>query len=151
LPEHEVNTETLFDDRHVVLAPAQSKWTKRRNVVLADVINEPWILPPPDSPVGSYIGEAFRAAGLKPPRACVVSFSIPLHQRLLATGRYLTALPISMLLHNEHLPLRRLAVKFPAGSRPIQMMTMKNRTLSPLARLFIDCAREVAKPLAKAQ
>jgi hypothetical protein len=26
---------------------------------------------------------------------------------------------------------------------------MKNRTLSPAAQLFIDCAREVAKPLAK--
>jgi hypothetical protein len=29
------------------------------------------------------------------------------------------------------------------------IMTLKNRTLSPLARLFIDCAREVAKPLAR--
>jgi hypothetical protein len=29
-------------------------------------------------------------------------------------------------------------------------MTLKNRTLSPLAERFIDCARELAKPLAKA-
>jgi hypothetical protein len=28
-------------------------------------------------------------------------------------------------------------------------MTLKGRTLSPVAQLFIDCAREVAKPLAK--
>jgi hypothetical protein len=27
---------------------------------------------------------------------------------------------------------------------------LKNRTLSPLAERFIDCAREVAKPLARA-
>lgn len=31
----------------------------------------------------------------------------------------------------------------------IGIITLKNRTLSPLAQLFIDCAREVAKPLAK--
>jgi hypothetical protein len=27
-------------------------------------------------------------------------------------------------------------------------MTLKNRALSPVAQLFIECAREVAKPLA---
>jgi hypothetical protein len=26
-------------------------------------------------------------------------------------------------------------------------MTLKNRTLTPVVKLFIDCAREVAKPL----
>lgn len=28
-------------------------------------------------------------------------------------------------------------------------MTLKNRTLSPLAQLFIACARDIAGPLAK--
>jgi hypothetical protein len=28
-------------------------------------------------------------------------------------------------------------------------MTLKNRTLTPVVRLFIECAREVVKPLAK--
>jgi hypothetical protein len=32
---------------------------------------------------------------------------------------------------------------------PNGIATLKNRTLSPVAQLFIDCAREVAKPLAK--
>ena len=32
---------------------------------------------------------------------------------------------------------------------PVGIMTLKNRTISPVAQLFIDCAREVAKPLAK--
>jgi DNA-binding transcriptional LysR family regulator len=151
LPKLEASAEMLLDDRHVVLAAVHSKWTRRRNIALADLIDEPWVLPPPDSPVGSYVAEGFRAAGLEPPRACVVSFSIPLHERLLATGRYLTALPISMLSHNEKPQLRRLSVKFPVRSRPIWIMTLKNRTLGPLARLFIDCAREVAGTVAKAQ
>jgi hypothetical protein len=29
------------------------------------------------------------------------------------------------------------------------IITLKNRTLTPVAQLFIDCAREVAKPMAK--
>jgi hypothetical protein len=32
---------------------------------------------------------------------------------------------------------------------PIGIVTVKNRTLSPVAQLFIEAAREVAKPLAK--
>jgi hypothetical protein len=31
----------------------------------------------------------------------------------------------------------------------VEIITLKNRTLNPLAQLFIDSAREVAKPLAK--
>jgi len=31
---------------------------------------------------------------------------------------------------------------------PTNIITVKNRTLSPLAELFIACAREVARPLA---
>jgi DNA-binding transcriptional LysR family regulator len=149
LPEQHGNVELLFDDRHVLVVAANSPWARKRNLTLAQLIGEPWVLPAPDTTVGEYIVDAFRAAGIEPPRASVLTFSLPLHRRLLATGRYLTALPLSML-HYGATSLRRLAVKFPARPRPVGVMTLKNRTLSPLAERFIDCAREVAKPLARA-
>src|ERR1700680_3025212 len=139
----------LFDDRHVILAGEKNKWIRRRNIELANLIDEPWIFPPPDTPVGLYIAAGFRAAGLEPPRAHVLSLSIPLHQHLLSTGRFLTALPLSMVVHSQHLPLRMLPVRFSAESRPIVIATWKNRMRSPLASLFIDCARSLAEPLVK--
>jgi hypothetical protein len=42
-----------------------------------------------------------------------------------------------------------LSVELPATHRKIGIITLKNRTISPLARLFIECAREIAKPFAK--
>jgi hypothetical protein len=42
-----------------------------------------------------------------------------------------------------------LPVELPTARRPNGIVTLKNRALSPVAKLFIDCAREVAKPLAK--
>ena len=42
------------------------------------------------------------------------------------------------------LPVELPPTRFPSG-----MVTLKKRTLSPVARLFIDTAREVARPLAK--
>jgi DNA-binding transcriptional LysR family regulator len=147
--EKDTDVEVLFDDPHVVLAGTKSKWTRRRNISLTDLINEPWVLPPWDTSVGLYISEAFRTAGLEPPRPHVLTFSIPLHLHLLATGRFLTALPLSMLVHSRHLSLKPVPVEFPARSRLIGIVTLKNRTLSPLARLFVDGAREVGNSLGK--
>jgi hypothetical protein len=48
----------------------------------------------------------------------VVSFSIPLHQHMLATGRFVTSLPRSLLQFAKHLPLARLSVDMPALPDP---------------------------------
>jgi DNA-binding transcriptional LysR family regulator len=149
IPADNAKIEILFDDRHVLVVAADSPLARKRNLTLAQLIREPWVLPPPDSIVGSYIADGFRAAGVEPPRATVLTFSLPLHRRLLATERYLTTLPRSML-HFGPTSLRELAVKFPVRPRPVGIMTLKNRTLNPVAERFIDCARELAKLLAKA-
>ena len=148
LPAQDADIEMLYDDSHVVMAAANSRWARKRNLTLGQLVDEPWVLPPPNTPVGIYIADGFRAAGVEPPRANVVTYSLPLHRRLLASGRYLTALPISMS-HYGQTSLRRLAVEFPARPRPNGIMTLKDRTLSPLAHRFIECARLVAKPLAR--
>jgi DNA-binding transcriptional LysR family regulator len=148
--EKDIEVEVLFEDRFVVLAGAESKWVRRRKFTLADAIDEAWVLPPPDSLPGLSIAEVFRARGLEPPNAHVVSFSIPLHHHLLATGRFLTMLPMSMLRFGKHLPLKLLPVETPENTYPTGIVVLKNRTLGPLARRFIDCAREVARPLRKA-
>lgn len=149
LPDQEADVEMLFDDRFVLLVGASSPWARKRNLTLAQLIREPWVLPPPDSTIGRYIADGFRAANVAPPLASVITFSLPLHQKLLASGRYLTALPIS-ILHYSEMQLRRLAVKYPARPRAVGIVTLKNRSLTPLAQRFIDCAHLLAKPLAKA-
>jgi DNA-binding transcriptional LysR family regulator len=146
--DDDINAEFLFDDRFVVLAGAQSRWTRRRRIELQDLLQEPWVLPPAGAVA---IAAAFRAAGVEPPRQHVLSFSVPLHQHLLATGRFITMLPISVLHFSKHLPLRPLRVKLPAIPRPVAILTLKNRTLSPLARRLIETARQVAKQLPKQQ
>ena len=46
-----------------------------------------------------------------------------------------------------HLPLKVLDVQFEGLFRQIALMTLKDRTISPLAKLFMDCAREMATGL----
>ena len=147
--EGDTKIEILFDDQFVVMAGSPTEWIRRRKLALADLLNELWVLPPSESLPGQYISQAFRTSGFEPPRAHVVSFSIPLHYHLLATGRYITMLPRSMLRFGKHTPLKLLPVKSPAGAYPIGILTLRNRTLSPLAQFFTTCAREVAKQLEK--
>jgi DNA-binding transcriptional LysR family regulator len=150
-PGPDVNVELLFDDRFVVMAGAKSKWARRRKITLAGLLTELWVLPPTESIPGRSIAQAFRAGGLELPRIHMVSFSLPLHYHLLATGRFLTMLPVSMLHFGKHLPLKLLPVELRGDPYPTGIITLKNRTLSRLALLFISCAREVVpgapKPL----
>jgi DNA-binding transcriptional LysR family regulator len=80
----------------------------------------------------------------------VVAFAHEMRINLLRTGRYLTILPQSVLrVPDKHPFLSELNVKRPIVSGPIGILTLKRRTLSPVAQLFIDCAHEVAEPLAR--
>ncbi len=145
----DIESTVLFEDQHFIMAGESSKWVRRRKIKLPQLIEEPWILPPPESPMGLSIAEAFRSNGVEPPQSRVTSFSIPLCHHLLATGRFLTLHPIVMARLGNYLPLKRLDVEFAGVRRHVRIVTLRNRTLSPLARLVIECAREAAKPLAR--
>jgi DNA-binding transcriptional LysR family regulator len=142
-----IQIEILFNERQVVMAGAKSKWARARKLALSDLISEPWVLPPPDSIGAFHIAEAFRASGLTPPCAQVQTFSMPLTHHLLASGRFLSMQAVEMVRLAGHLPLKVLDVHFEGLSRQIALMTLKDRTISPLAKLFTDCAREMAMGL----
>jgi DNA-binding transcriptional LysR family regulator len=141
--------QVLFLDALVVAAGAQNPWTRRRKVRLAELVNEPWALSPADGYIGSLVVEAFRASGLDLPPATVFTTSIHLRNNLLAGGRFMTLMPhfaLQSLAKNKS--LKALPIQLPTTRRPVGVVTLRNRTISPVAQLFIDCAREVAKSIA---
>jgi DNA-binding transcriptional LysR family regulator len=148
--DERVSFEFLFESPYVVAAGANNPWLKRRRIALADLKDEPWALPPPEGRFGSYVVDVFRAAGLDFPRAAVVASALELRANLLKTGRYLAIFPDFWLkLPEPHPFIRKLPVDLSVASGPIGIVTLKNRALNPAAQLFIEAAREVAKPLAK--
>jgi DNA-binding transcriptional LysR family regulator len=147
--EDHMNAEILFQEPHVVLAGASNSLTRRRNIELADLIEEPWTLPPPDSLFGGVVLEAFRSRGLEIPRT-VVTASFPMRCAMLTAGRFVTMAPASIArLPRKNAALRVLTIDLPTSIRPAAVITLKKRPLSPAAELFVNCAREIAKPKAK--
>jgi DNA-binding transcriptional LysR family regulator len=142
--------EMLYDDAFVVVAGAKNPWVRRRSVELADLANEPWVLPRPATALGSVFAQAFRASGLDSPRTTVFTSHAEMRTNLLATGRFLTIFSTSILrFPTERTRIKVLPIELPLPRVPVGIVTLKNRTLSPVAKLFIECAREVAKLLAK--
>jgi DNA-binding transcriptional LysR family regulator len=112
--------------------------------------NELWTLPLRETTTGSLIADIFHASGFEFPRTAILCNSIQMQSALLATGRYLALLSGSVLhFSGKRLAIKVLPVDMPIRSTPVGVVTLKNRTPNPIAKLFIDCAREVAKPLAR--
>jgi DNA-binding transcriptional LysR family regulator len=147
--EPDLKHEMLFDEQQFVVTGAQNPLSRRRRIKLADLMNDRWTLPA-DSAGGAQVTEVFRACGLELPPVCVFSTSIQLYNALITDGRFLAMLPTSVLRFGPKSPsMKVLPVKLPSSPWPIGIVTLKERTISPVAQIFIDCAREVAKPLMK--
>src|SRR5262245_17057675 len=149
IADERMGFEFLFDEHHVVVAGVQSPWARRRRIELAELANEQWVLPAPKTVSASVAMEAFRARGLDYPRSTVIADSAQARISLVATGRFLTILPSALRFPAGQPDIRVLPVEPQMAKMAVGVVTLKNRTLGPVAQLFIDCAREVAKPLAK--
>jgi DNA-binding transcriptional LysR family regulator len=138
----DLNAETVLEQSVVVVAGAQSEWTRHRKVTLGELVNQKWVLLPPEMPESEYVASAFRAQGLTPPRASVTTLSFHLRAALVARGGFLSAFPTTLL--SRFSSVKALPIDLGLPPRPIAIVTLKNRTLSPAAELFMDCVRSVA-------
>jgi len=142
--------EILYDDELVVAAWARSKWAGRRKIDLAELIDEPWA-GSGRTAWGRSLGEGvFRAAGLSRPNPRIVTDSIILRARLVASSPYLGMFATSVLrrLIADNYALVTLPVDLRANAFSTAIVTLKNRTLSPVVERFLACVREVAASFA---
>jgi DNA-binding transcriptional LysR family regulator len=150
LEDTRLNFEFLFAEAYVVAAGAQNPLVRRRRIDLAELRDELWTLPPPENALGLVAMEAFRVSGLEYPPVSVITAAPDMRISLLANGRFLSIFPDSILKFPTGRPeVKVLPVKVPVTPVPIGIVTLKNRTLGPTARLFIEHARDVAKSSSK--
>jgi len=141
-----LDTEVLYDEPLVVVVGVENPWARRRKIALAELVNERWTWPSAGTFFDSLVVEAFRATGIDPPRAAVHVDPFSMRLRLAETGRFLAVVPESIArFPTKHTAVKVLPVELPRTQRQIGIVTLKNRALSPLAQLFIECARNTAK------
>jgi DNA-binding transcriptional LysR family regulator len=143
ITDEQTDFEFLFEEPCVVGASAQSIWARRRKIELSELIEAPWVLPLPGSNAVWTAFEALRARGLPHPNTVVTTDSLQTRMSLLATGRFLTLFLYSALRLPQGPQLKPLPIELQtAFSNGI--VTLKNRSLNPVAKLFLDTAHELA-------
>jgi DNA-binding transcriptional LysR family regulator len=138
--------DPLFEDHDVIVAGVRNPLLRHRRIRLAALAKESWVLPPSDrDTVGAGVLKFFRSRGLGYPHAAVVSDSPHVRMGLVAGGRFISIVPaFALRFHTKQTGIRVLPVELPRFSTPVGLVVLKNRTLSPVARLFIEHARDVA-------
>ena len=142
----DLNAEPLFQDELAVIAGKRNPLASKRKILLKDLMGERWILGQPQSSfLRPFIDEAFTSAGLTVPAATVTTSSHALQNNLMAAGPFLTILPRAILHYpRPHATLVALAVRLPTTRRPVGLVRLKHRSVSPIAALFCKVAREAA-------
>jgi len=147
--DDDLHVENLFDDQLILAVGMQNQWTGRRKIELAELVDEPWILTPPNTWNSIILAEAFKLRGLVMPKPSMVTFSVPLRADLLAHGPFITAFPSSIMHFSaEQLSVKVLPVDLSARPWPVAIVTLKNRILSPVAQRFIDHVRAFTRSMA---
>jgi DNA-binding transcriptional LysR family regulator len=145
--ESDMQREVLFYDWPLVAVGPHSSWVGRRKVTLADLSQEKWIVSPGEAVGDGLFESAYKGAGLSTPKPAILSDSLSLRNSLLAKAdNYVTFIPGSVLHFGPSYPsLKVLPIKLKPWKLPICVVTLKGKTLSPEANLFIAHAREMAK------
>jgi DNA-binding transcriptional LysR family regulator len=145
----DLNVKSLFDDQLVIAVGAKSKWAaRRRKIDLAELVDEPWIMQGPQTWNYQSLAAACHARGVATPRASLVTLSMAVITHFLADGQFITSMPRSVAYFCK---LKVLPVDLPTRPWPVNIVTLKNRTLSPVVERFIECAREVTRPMREAR
>jgi DNA-binding transcriptional LysR family regulator len=144
--------EVLFNDRLAIVAGAGHRLASRRkHLLLRDLMDEQWALPPHDSFFGRLAVQAFQTQGLDFPKATVTSISVQLRSVLLQSGRFLTIHPHSLIQHPANRGrLRALPVNLGDAAGPIASITLRTRPPVGAAKLFAEETRKVATVIASA-
>jgi DNA-binding transcriptional LysR family regulator len=142
--------EILYDDPLVLVADAHNPLTRRRSIALAELVNEAWAMPPANTTSGGYIRDVFHTNRLALPTTIVSTYSAVLRHHLVATAGFITVLPKAMFeIMAKGLSIKALPIRLPTVRRTVVIVTLKKRTLSSIAQLFIETLRAVAKPQMK--
>jgi DNA-binding transcriptional LysR family regulator len=146
--DEDLDVDTLFHDELAVICSKRSKWARRREVKLADLVDEPWVLPPATGFLTKIINLAFEDQGLTIPRPTVTTQSTYALTVLVANGPFLAMHPSAMLTTpHDHPQLTAVDVRLRKTRGPIGLIKLKNRSLSPVAKLFAQTAMGVVKEI----
>lgn len=134
--------EHRFSDRYSVISAANHPLQKRRELTLADLANERWVMPPEEAePRKQFVALATKF-GAQPPRVAVETRYPAVIKALVARTRFLGWLPEPLFAAEESAGLiRKLAVAQMSVPRRFFVFRRRRSAIPPPVQKFLEALR----------
>jgi DNA-binding transcriptional LysR family regulator len=120
--------------------------SRKRRLTLAALVNEPWLLPLPETTLRRQIERAFLDASAPLPRNVIESVSILTNRALLRKSDAIGVMPYHVALDDvENGLLALLPVKLKSIDSPVGAILRAPGSLPPAAAALLECLRVAAR------
>jgi DNA-binding transcriptional LysR family regulator len=141
--------EHLYDEEYVVIAAANHRLAKRKQLKLADLVQERWIMSSISDPNWAVLSRAFGNAGMPRPVIAIETTDLSLRHHLVAVSNLLTFASKNIARYAAaRFRIAQFRVKDLAYTRRVGVFYRKDAYLSPAARRFIEILKATAKEIA---
>ena len=140
--------EALYDDELVVYASASHRLARQKEVTLADIAQERWVMWAPNVPSWHHLHRTFADQGLPTPRVAVMTSSVSLRLDIVASSDLL-GLNLRQVVREAGSRCGLAEIQGPGLTFQIRTgVTYRNGAyLSPAARRFIEIRKATAKEI----
>ena len=146
LPEYReregLRQEVLYLDTVSIMVREGHPLTQRSGLKLVDLIDQAWVMPPPQTSLRRQVDHAFRHEGLEPPNDVIESVSILTNHALLMNTEMLATMPHQVGMGQAG--LTALPVVLEGANSRIGATTHAHGELSAAASYFMAIVHEIA-------
>ncbi|MBT9491021.1 MAG: LysR family transcriptional regulator [Paucibacter sp.] len=139
----------LFDEQLAVLAGRDHPLVERERLSWDELLEQRWVIPPPDCIFYEYLLRNLAGQGLAMPRASVEAYSVPVQVGLTQHGGLLSfGMRSRFEFGDQRHRLMRLPFEFSCAARPVAVVSLRCRERGPLAQQLIThiCAQYAQTP-----
>ncbi|ODS72020.1 MAG: hypothetical protein ABS43_19160 [Bordetella sp. SCN 67-23] len=141
----DLDLELLYEDEFLVVCGPRHPLLKTREIRLADLTDQRWILPHASAPLRQRLDILFMEQAGARPRHAVESVSVLTNLALLQESATLAVMPADIVRQFSGSGLvRALPVPLPGLFGPVALITRAERRRSPVVEAFIDDLRRLA-------
>lgn len=140
--EADLRAIPLFSERLMVLAGAEHPLARCEHLAWPDLLQQRWVLPPPDCGFYEFVLRSLAELGLAMPRATVEAYAVSVQFGLTQHGGFLSfGMRSNFEFGAAKHRLRRLPLDLNFSSKPVAAVSLKGREASPLAQQLIEQVR----------
>jgi DNA-binding transcriptional LysR family regulator len=134
----DLQAQALFEERLMVMAGADHPLVKRKDLSWPELLEQRWVLPPPDCVFYEFVLRSLAELGLAMPRAAVEAYAVPVQLGLTQHGGMLSfGMRSRFEFGDKRHRLARVPIKLACDSKPVAAVWLRARDASPLAQQLL--------------